>query len=125
MHERIFVTISAAGNTLSPTERARTIYPRYLETTPTAGPDGLAQLPFRAGTPYQTEDFLYDAEASDRFLVRCTRNGAGPTPGICLLERRIETADVVVRFPREWLADWRTVAGRIDQLLHWLQPNAD
>jgi hypothetical protein len=39
--------------------------------------------------------------------VRCTRNRAGPVPGICLYERRIDAADVVVRFPRDWLRDWR------------------
>jgi hypothetical protein len=120
--ERIFVTISAAGNALAPTDRVRTIYPRYLDTTPAAGPDGLARLGFRAGTPYQSEDLFYDAE--DRFLVRCTRNGAGPTPGTCLYERRIEKTDVVVRFPRDWLDEWRLVAGRIEQLLQSLRPAA-
>jgi hypothetical protein len=57
--------------------------------------------------------------------VRCTRNGAGPTPGICLSERRIAAADLVVRFPRDWLNDWRMVAGKIDHLLRSLQPTVD
>jgi hypothetical protein len=54
--------------------------------------------------------------------VRCSRNGAGPTPGICLYERRIEAADVVVRFPRDWLNDWRLVAGGIERLIRSLRP---
>jgi hypothetical protein len=54
--------------------------------------------------------------------VRCSRSAAGPTPGICLYEQRIETADVVVRFPRDWLEDWRTVAGTIDRLVARLRP---
>ena len=36
---------------------------------------------------------------------------------MCMLERRIDTADDVVRFPSEWLTDWRTVNGEIEKLL--------
>jgi hypothetical protein len=120
--ERIFVTIAAAGDTLSPNERVVNIYPRYAEAEAVAGPGSLAVLAFREGTPYQGEDLIYDS-ASPGFLVRCTRNGAGPTPGTCLYERRIDAADIVVRFPRDWLADWQTVAGKIDQLIASLRPS--
>ncbi len=120
--ERLFVTIAGAGETLAPAERVRTIYPRYLAADPIADPGGLLILPFREGTPYQGEDLIYEAPANAGFLVRCTRDGAGPTPGICLYERRIEKADIVVRFPREWLTDWRFVAGKIDRLIATLRP---
>ena len=117
--ESIFVTIAAAGDALSPTERVVNIYPRYAEAEAVAGPGGLAVLPFRRGTPYQGEDLIYDS-AAPGFLVRCTRDGV--TPGTCLYERRIEAADIVVRFPRDWLDDWQTVAGKIDQLIAGLRP---
>jgi hypothetical protein len=120
--ERLFVTIAAAGDALPPAERVKTIYPRYAVADPVAGPSGLALLAFREGTPYQGDDLVYDAVEPDRFLVRCSRNGAGPTPGICLYERRIEAADVVVRFPRDWLNDWRLVAGGIERLIRSLRP---
>ena len=71
---------------------------------------------FRDGTPYQGEDLIYDDPAPS-FFVRCTRNRAGPVPGICLYERRIDAADVVVRFPRDWLRDWRMVADNLDRLI--------
>jgi hypothetical protein len=118
---RIFVTIAAAGNTLDPVDRVVNIYPRYAETEAAPGPGGLAVLAFREGSPYQGEDLIYDA-TTPGFLVRCTRNGAGPTPGTCLYERRIEAADIVVRFPRDWLAEWQTVASRIDRLIASLHP---
>jgi len=114
--ERIFVTIAAAGDTLAPDERVLNIYPRYTVAEAVPGPADLTVLAFREGTPYQGEDLIYDA-AAPGFLVRCTRNGAGPTPGTCLYERRIDAADVVVRFPRDWLGDWRTVAERVDRLI--------
>jgi len=120
--ERLFVTIAAAGDAMPPAERVKTIYPRYAVPEPVAGPSGLAVLAFRAGTPYQGEDLVYDAVEPDRFLVRCSRNGAGPTPGTCRYERRIEAADLVVRFPRDWLNDWRLVAGGIERLIKSLRP---
>ena len=119
--ERIFMTIASAGDTLAPADRVVTIYPRYAATEAAHGPGGLTVLAFREGTPYQGEDLIYDATAPG-FLVRCTRNGAGPTPGTCLYERRIDTADIVVRFPRDWLGDWRSVAGKIETLIARLRP---
>lgn len=119
---RVFVTIAAARDTLPPAERVKTIYPRYAETEPTAGPEGLAVIAFRQGTPYQGEDLIYDAATPENFLVRCSRNGAGPTPGTCLYVRRIGEADVTVRFLRDWLADWRPVAGNIERLIAKLRP---
>jgi len=113
---RVFMTIAAAGDTLAPAERALTIYPRYTAAEATPGPGGLTVVAFRDGTPYQGEDLIYD-EPAPGFFVRCTRNRAGPMPGICLYERRIDAADVVVRFPRDWLRDWRMVADKLDGLI--------
>jgi len=113
---RVFMTIAAAGDTLAPAERALTIYPRYTAGEATPGPGGLTVVAFRDGTPYQGEDLIYD-EPAPGFFVRCTRNRAGPMPGICLYERRIDAADVVVRFPRDWLRDWRMVADKLDGLI--------
>jgi hypothetical protein len=122
--DRIFVTIASAGDAMAPAERVQTIYPRYAATEPVSGPTGLAVLAFREGTPYQGEDLIYDAATPENFLVRCTRSGAGPTPGTCLYERRIEAAaDIVARFPRDWLdGDWEAVAGNIDRLIKDLRP---
>jgi hypothetical protein len=123
--DRIFITIAGAGDAMAPSERLRTIYPRYASVDPISGPTGLAVLAFREGTPYQGEDLIYDAVTPENFLVRCSRNGAGATPGTCLYERRIEeAADIVVRFPRDWLEDWQTVAGSIDRLIKDLRPSS-
>jgi hypothetical protein len=64
---------------------------------------------------------VYDGDAPG-FLVRCTRQ-VGSTPGTCLYERWIETAKVVLRFPRDWLADWRTVAANSERLTANLRPS--
>jgi hypothetical protein len=121
--DRIFLTISTAGDAMAPDERVQTIYPRYADADPVSGPEGLAVLAFREDTPYEGEDLIYDAAAPENFLVRCTRNGAGVTPGTCLYERRIDgSADIVARFPRDWLNSWQTVAGNINRLIEDLRP---
>ena len=122
--DRIFVTIAASDGTLAPPERVKTIYRRYTATEPIPGPNGLAILAFRNDTPYQGEDLIYDATSPERFLVRCTRNAVGPSPGMCLYDRRIESADVTLRFPRDWLDDWRDIAAAIDRLIAQLRPKS-
>jgi hypothetical protein len=115
--DRVFVTIAAQTTALPPTERLKTIYPRYLADTQYDGPDGLKLISFRDGTPYQGEDIYFDPTAQGGFLVRCTRPSKAGTPGMCLSERRIGNADVTVRFPSEWLTGWRKVAAGIETLI--------
>ena len=122
LSERIFLTITASDGALPPADRLKVIYPRYTFGNATARQDGLTSRAFRAGTPYQGEELIYDASAPERLLLRCTHT-SGSTPGLGLHERRIATADVTVRFPRDWLSDWRAVADGIDRLLASLRPS--
>ena len=120
--DRMFVTITVPDDALGPAERIKSIYPRYFDFGRFAGPEGLLVIRFRDGTPYQGEDLFYDPAAPDRFAVRCTRPGTGSMPGICLFERRVaEAADVIVRFPRDWLAEWRPLSSAIEKLIAGLQ----
>ena len=64
--DRLFVSIADLGAVLGPAERLRTVYPRYIEMQATAGPDGLAVVAFRTGTPYESEDLIYLAERATR-----------------------------------------------------------
>jgi len=115
--DRIFVSIAAHHDALAPDIRARTIFPRYLDSATTVGEDGLTMRAFREGSPYSGED-LFSAVTPD-FIARCSRETA--TPGMCLSERRVEGADLTFRFPRSWLAHWHEVAdamNRLTQQLH-------
>ena len=114
--DRLFVTIAGLGDVLPPLERLRTIYPRYVEAAATAGPDGLAVLAFRPGTPYAGEDLLYAADNPEQFFARCTR-AARAVPGTCLQERVLGAAEITVRFPRELLEQWRAAAAGFDRLV--------
>jgi hypothetical protein len=114
--QRVFVTIAGLGAVLAPVVRLRTIYPRYIEAQATAGPDGLAILPFRAGTPYEGEDLVYLAEKPEEFFALCSRP-VRTLPGTCIQERSLDAAAITLRFSREWLQDWRSVAAGLDRLV--------
>ncbi|HML13807.1 MAG TPA: hypothetical protein VK456_10895 [Xanthobacteraceae bacterium] len=120
--DRLFLTVAAADGTLPPAERINAIFRRYLAQERFESPDGLTIMSFRDGTPYQGEDLYLDAAAPERFMARCTRPGAGGTPGMCLYEQRIGAASVTARFPREWLADWRGLVRAVDRLIASLRP---
>lgn len=111
--DRIFLSIAAHHDALSPDERTRTIYPRYLDQNSGTLADGLSTRPFRDNTPYASEDLVY--ASSPQIIARCTRDAK--TPGMCLSERRIEGAYLTFRFPRAWLTNWRDVAGAMDQII--------
>ena len=120
-NDRLFVTIAAGDTTLPLMERVQTIYPRYLVAEPAAGPDGLTLRGFRDGTPYQGEELVFESKAPEHFLARCSLRGV-VNSGECLLERRIGNADITLRFPRDWLDDWKDVAAGIDKLMARLHP---
>jgi hypothetical protein len=114
--DRVFVTIAGLGVVLAPVVRLRTIYPRYIEAQAVAGPDGLAILPFRAGTPYEGEDLVYLAEKPEEFFALCSRP-IRTLPGTCIQERSLDAAEITLRFSREWLQDWRNAAAGFDRLV--------
>jgi hypothetical protein len=117
---RIFLSIAADGGVVTPIERARTIYPRYVEPQAETQ-DGLTGRAFRDNTPYRGEDlFMADKPA---FITRCTRDTM--TPGMCLSERRVDGAHLTFRFPRSWLSDWRNVATSMDLIVERMQSKAN
>jgi hypothetical protein len=121
-NERVFVTLSSGDATLPLMERVQTIYPRYLVPQPVAGFPGLTYRGFRDDSPYQGEDLVFESNAPEHFLARCSRKGV-TNSGVCLLERRIGNADITFRFPRDWLPDWENVAKGVDRLVARLHPN--
>jgi hypothetical protein len=121
--DRVFVTIASLGAVFAPLKRLQTIYPRYFEANAAAGQDGLAVLPFRAGTPYEGEDLVYIAENPEQFFARCTRAAAHTVPATCIHERLLGPAEITLRFPRLWLDDWRSVIAGFDRLVGEIHPH--
>jgi len=117
--DRLLLSIALRGDELSPEERVRTIYPRYVDPR-TASQDGLMGQAFLDSSPYRGEDLFTANEAP--FAARCTRDQM--TPGICLSQRRIDNVDMTFRFPRAWLSEWRNVAAAMDRLVHQLRGHA-
>jgi hypothetical protein len=119
---RLFVDIEPAQSTMLPSERLRSIYPRYADTPSASGPGGLVIAAFRDDSPYSGEDLLYDPDSPDRFLVRCNRSQGSLTLAMCLYERPDGAAAVTFRFPRDWLDDWPAVVDVTDRLIEGWRP---
>lgn len=118
--DRILLSIATDGGVITPIERVRTIYPRYVDAQAEIQ-DGLTGRAFRDNTPYRGED-LFMAE-KPAFVARCTREAM--TPGMCLSERRVDGAHLTFRFPRGWLSDWRRIAVAMDTIVERLQTRAN
>jgi hypothetical protein len=118
---RLFMTVAGLGTELPPAERLRSIYPHYIEAEAAAGPDGLAVVAFRAGSPYDGEDLVYLGANPEQFFARCTR-AVRAVPGTCLQQRLLGAAEITFRFPRNWLDDWRGTAAGFDKLVTSLHP---
>jgi hypothetical protein len=120
--ERLFVSIAGSDGVAEPAERLRSIYLRYVASERSPAPEGLIMVAFRSGTPYEGEDLVYDEDAPQRFIARCARSKQALTPASCLMERFIGPANVTVRFPRDWLSDWRSLVNGLDRLIADLRP---
>lgn len=116
---RIFLSISTDSDVITPQERARTIYPRYVEPQAETQ-DGLTGRAFRDNSPYRGEDLFTSDDPA--FVARCTRDAM--TPGMCLSQRRVDGASATFRFARSYLSDWRGVAQAMDALIERLQSRA-
>jgi hypothetical protein len=123
-NDRLFVTIAGLGSVLLPLVRLRTIYPRYIEAQAAAGPDGLAIVPFRTGTPYEGEDLVYFADVPEQFFALCSRV-ARSLPGTCIQERSLDAAVITLRFSRDWLEGWRKTAAGFDRLVAQLHAQSN
>ncbi len=110
--DRLLLSIALRSDDLSPDDRLRTIYPRYLDQRAEER-NGLTGRSFLNDTPYHGEDLFIGNGGA--FVTRCTRDDL--TPGICLTQRRIDTVDMTFRFPRAWLTDWRDVAEAMEKLV--------
>ncbi|RAI43344.1 hypothetical protein [Rhodoplanes roseus] len=120
--DRVYVTIAPAAGALEPAERLRVIWLRYARETLSPSPAGLALVEFRDGTPYQGEDLAWEENAPEKFLARCERPAPTRPPATCLSEKIVGGAVVTMRFPRDWLSDWRAVAAGFDRLLAMVRP---
>ena len=120
-HKRLFVTIAALGSELPPLERLRNIYPRYAETKASAGPDGLAILPFRAGTPYDgARPGLFRHQS--RAILRLMHAPGQIVPGTCIHERMLSAAEIDVPLSARMVWRLATIAAGFDRLLAQLHP---
>lgn len=121
---RVFVSIMPNEGAADPAERFRTIYLRYAVSERQPAPDGLVLVAFGENTPYQGEDLAYDERSPEHFIARCARSEQALAPATCLYEHYVGGANITVRFPRDLLNDWQTLATGFERLITELHPDA-
>lgn len=118
----VYVTVESADDMMSPRERFREVYPRVLAEDVRQSPEGYVVRRFRFGHGYDEEELYIARDAVRPLAARCEpADSAGAT---CISEFRTEGGlDVVYRFRRALLGDWRGVdAGLRDLIDEWTAP---
>ena len=111
-HERtVFITVTAAGNGLDPSERTAKLYARFLEPEEWSHPGGLTMRRFMPGSPFEGEDLYLTPPEGKVFSARCMRPAASPDglPDACLHDFRLGALNVQLRFSPARLADWESL----------------
>ncbi len=113
----VFISLSPPDDSLDPTRRLGAIYNRLLDPATLNAPQGLTGRRFVPDSGYVGEELFYDPASPTSYFVRC----APPVtdqPGTCLREIRLtERLDIVYRFPRSLLGQWRRLDETISALL--------
>ena len=113
----VFITLGLPDDSLDPTRRLAAIYQRFLDQDVTSTPQGLASRRFVAESGYEGEELFYDPASPTAYFVRCAPPIADQ-PGSCLREFRLmDRLDVVYRFPRDLLTQWRRLDQAVSALL--------
>lgn len=100
-----------AESEINPQDRLGLIWQRYLKSDPFQGPSGLEGRIFQPNSPYDGEVLFTDPSDPRKFAVRCLQATETDQPEICLREIRVAEGkiDVLMKFPRSWLNDWRDI----------------
>ena len=113
----VLIALSPPDDSLNPTRRLGAIYHRLLDPATLNAPQGLTGRRFVPDSGYEGEELFYDPASPTSYFVRC----APPItdqPGTCLREIRLtDRLDVVYRFPRSLLGQWRRLDETISALL--------
>lgn len=113
----VFISLSPPDDSLDPARRLGAVYNRFLDPATLSAPQGLTARRFLTDSGYEGEELFYDPASPTAYFVRC----APPIteqPGTCLREIRLpDRLDVVYRFPRHLLGQWRRLDQAVSALL--------
>jgi hypothetical protein len=107
---RVHVALSLSDGSMAPADRPAQLYARFLAPEATSIEGGLIRRAFRAGTPYENEEF-YLAPDGRAFAARClTAAGGEGLATACMTELRLGKLDLRVRFAPDLLDAWEDMA---------------
>ena len=112
----LFVTIARLGAVLAPPRGcARSIRVTSRRRPPPVRTD-LPSCRSAPARPTRAKTWSISPKSPSSFSP-AARGRSAPCPGTCIHERSLDAAEITLRFPREWLQDWRNVAAGFDRLI--------
>jgi hypothetical protein len=121
----VLVTLLPAQPGEAPAERLAGLYARFLDAAVKAGPNGLIERRFRAGTPYEAQELLFSPPDGRRFLAVCD---ARPRPGdvlqpLCTARFVRNGITVQARFEPGLAESWDRIEETLLPLVDgWMRP---
>lgn len=121
MDELIFISLEAGKPLNSAEQKLSGLYRKFFIKSPKRGPAGLIAHELDPSSGYLSEDVLYAKQNDRLFLTRCLREDSAHQKDLrptCLYEFTFSKGiNVVVRFHRSLLKEWKEFDGSIRRLL--------
>jgi hypothetical protein len=103
----VHITVRPADPTTDPKEQFQ-VLARFLTSSAWSNPGGLVVRSFKAGSPFAQDELFMSPPDGAEFFARCTAD-VGPRRHDegCRAVLKAGPLDLLLRFPRDALTDWR------------------
>jgi hypothetical protein len=112
----VSLVFTTSDKSLSPSERVRMLYARFLSSEATPASGGLIRRQFRDGTPYEGETLFLSPPEGRAFAARCPTAPSPDLPVTCYAEIRHAGFDIQIQLARRDLALWEKIVARVREL---------
>lgn len=112
----VSLVFTTSDQSLSPSERVRMLYARFLSSEATPASGGLIRRQFRDGTPYEGETLFLSPPEGRAFAARCPTVAKPELPVTCYAEIRHAGFDIQIQLARRDLALWEKIVARVRDL---------
>lgn len=105
----VIVALTAPDPTVTPADRPRLIYARFLSSDASTFGGNLVRRSFRADTPYEGEVLLLAPPEGRSFAARCGKRGDGPVAPSCSAELRRNGLDIQLQMAKQDVRHWERI----------------
>jgi len=106
---QLIVALSAPDRAVTPADRPRLIYARFLSSDASTFGGNLVRRSFRADTPYEGEVLLLAPPEGRSFAARCGKREDGPVAPSCSTELRRNGLDIQLQMAKQDVRHWERI----------------